>query len=133
MRQSRSRILGMLLALLFTNGAASESSYEGKKILYINSYHIGYEGSDPITESIQGVLKNYPIELKIVYMDTKRNSSEEFSKAAALKARAVIEEFRPDVVIASDDNASKYLIMACLLYTSPSPRDGLLSRMPSSA
>ena len=26
-----------------------------------------------------------------------------------------------------------YLIEACLLYTSPSPRDGLLSRMPSSA
>ena len=25
------------------------------------------------------------------------------------------------------------LLMACLLYTSPSPRDGLLSRMPSSA
>ena len=25
------------------------------------------------------------------------------------------------------------LTMACLLYTSPSPRDGLLSRMPSSA
>ena len=26
-----------------------------------------------------------------------------------------------------------YLLAACLLYTSPSPRDGLLSRMPSSA
>ena len=25
------------------------------------------------------------------------------------------------------------LVHACLLYTSPSPRDGLLSRMPSSA
>ena len=25
------------------------------------------------------------------------------------------------------------LLIACLLYTSPSPRDGLLSRMPSSA
>ena len=25
------------------------------------------------------------------------------------------------------------LLLACLLYTSPSPRDGLLSRMPSSA
>ena len=25
------------------------------------------------------------------------------------------------------------LVMCCLLYTSPSPRDGLLSRMPSSA
>ena len=27
----------------------------------------------------------------------------------------------------------KELTNACLLYTSPSPRDGLLSRMPSSA
>ena len=27
----------------------------------------------------------------------------------------------------------KYNINTCLLYTSPSPRDGLLSRMPSSA
>ena len=26
-----------------------------------------------------------------------------------------------------------YLFTGCLLYTSPSPRDGLLSRMPSSA
>ena len=25
------------------------------------------------------------------------------------------------------------ILLACLLYTSPSPRDGLLSRMPSSA
>ena len=28
---------------------------------------------------------------------------------------------------------SGYNIVTCLLYTSPSPRDGLLSRMPSSA
>ena len=29
--------------------------------------------------------------------------------------------------------AKKEMVEACLLYTSPSPRDGLLSRMPSSA
>ena len=29
--------------------------------------------------------------------------------------------------------SAKYNNMPCLLYTSPSPRDGLLSRMPSSA
>ena len=33
---------------------------------------------------------------------------------------------------ASPSNAKKR-INTCLLYTSPSPRDGLLSRMPSSA
>ena len=31
------------------------------------------------------------------------------------------------------DFASKEGFKICLLYTSPSPRDGLLSRMPSSA
>ena len=35
-----------------------------------------------------------------------------------------------DVVIFDIPNAEG---MVCLLYTSPSPRDGLLSRMPSSA
>ena len=30
-------------------------------------------------------------------------------------------------------NGNEYQFISCLLYTSPSPRDGLLSRMPSSA
>ena len=37
------------------------------------------------------------------------------------------------VRIGSDILTADVLIGACLLYTSPSPRDGLLSRMPSSA
>ena len=36
-------------------------------------------------------------------------------------------------LIASENYASNRILEACLLYTSPSPRDGLLSRMPSSA
>ena len=37
---------------------------------------------------------------------------------------------RVDVLVHAAARATKY---SCLLYTSPSPRDGLLSRMPSSA
>ena len=33
----------------------------------------------------------------------------------------------------SEKNVESALLRTCLLYTSPSPRDGLLSRMPSSA
>ena len=33
----------------------------------------------------------------------------------------------------AEDELDPALITGCLLYTSPSPRDGLLSRMPSSA
>ena len=36
------------------------------------------------------------------------------------------------IAVASKDNHF-VLLSGCLLYTSPSPRDGLLSRMPSSA
>ena len=36
----------------------------------------------------------------------------------------------PDRLLALD---TMYINSICLLYTSPSPRDGLLSRMPSSA
>ena len=38
-----------------------------------------------------------------------------------------------DKIYHSGIDAWKADIKACLLYTSPSPRDGLLSRMPSSA
>ena len=37
--------------------------------------------------------------------------------------------YEPDAIVVLDPA----LIKVCLLYTSPSPRDGLLSRMPSSA
>ena len=38
-----------------------------------------------------------------------------------------------DLFVDWEDNKFKAWSNACLLYTSPSPRDGLLSRMPSSA
>ena len=40
--------------------------------------------------------------------------------------KAELEKAHPGLTITVE-------AMACLLYTSPSPRDGLLSRMPSSA
>ena len=51
----------------------------------------------------------------------------------ALLERARIEQ-DPDVLVEEVFalGQRKY-VAACLLYTSPSPRDGLLSRMPSSA
>ena len=47
----------------------------------------------------------------------------------AEKPQQPIEKWKKGSVF-NADSAYKYI---CLLYTSPSPRDGLLSRMPSSA
>lgn len=86
-------------------------NYDGKKILYVDSYHEGYEWSDGIARGIQTALEGKGIELKIVRMDTKRNGGEEFKKQAGEKVKAVIDEFKPDVVIVADDNASRYVVV----------------------
>lgn len=88
----------------------SAAEFDGKKVLYIDSYHAGYEWSDGITSGVEKRLQGTGVELKIVRMDTKRNKSDAFKEEAAQKAKAEIESFQPDVVIASDDNASKFLI-----------------------
>ena len=83
----------------------------GKKVLFVDSYHEGYAWSDGITQGIQEMISPTGATLKIFRMDTKRNGSDEFKAQAAEKAKALIEEFKPDVVIAADDNASKFLVM----------------------
>jgi len=99
-----------LLAVLMVGTSASAGALDGKKVLFIDSYHEGYAWSDGITEGIQKTLAGTGVELKIHRMDTKRNPSDEFKANAAEQAKAVIESFKPDVVIAADDNASKFLV-----------------------
>ncbi len=103
-------ILIFFILCLFISSTSYSRNYEGKKVLYIDSYHQGYAWSDGITKGVQMKMKDTGVQLKIFRMDTKRNSGDAFKKGAAQKAQAVINEFRPDVVIASDDNASKFLI-----------------------
>lgn len=109
MKKFTAIIISFLLCLFFSDTSFSRS-YEGKKVLYIDSYHQGYAWSDGITKGVETRMKGTGVKLKIIRMDTKRNSDDAFKKEAAKKAMSVINEFRPDVVIASDDNASKFLI-----------------------
>ncbi|MDY6951560.1 MAG: hypothetical protein SWE60_08615, partial [Thermodesulfobacteriota bacterium] len=109
MRRGAEVILS-ILSVLFVFSVCGPAMAKNK-ILYVDSYHQGYPWSDGITEGIQEVLQGKDVELKIIRMDTKRHTSEGFKREAASKAKALIEDFKPDVVIASDDNASKYLIM----------------------
>ncbi len=80
------------------------------KVFFLNSYHQGYGSSDDITEGIQEILSAAGVQFDIFYMDSKRQNSSEYLEDIALKARAAIEAAKPDVIIASDDNAVKYVI-----------------------
>ncbi|MEA3513847.1 MAG: ABC transporter substrate binding protein [Nanoarchaeota archaeon] len=90
---------------------SKDSLYGGKKIIFINSYHEGFEWSDREQAAAEAVLKDTGVELKVIYMDTKNNPSEEFKTAAGIKAKDEIEAFKPDLIITVDDNAFKYVIM----------------------
>ena len=81
-------------------------------------------------------------ELKIVYATDRLNESDDPASAEYLNGRSATIEFgeatialEPEVdwQALSDASDGKRGLKSCLLYTSPSPRDGLLSRMPSSA
>ena len=76
---------------------------------------------------------------KIIELENK-----DYKKGKILKEK--MDKFIPDVkpyfscrngmvyvLVGSGGSGKTQLLMSCLLYTSPSPRDGLLSRMPSSA
>jgi len=95
-----------LFLIVFLLWPASASA---AKCLYISSYHQGYAWSDGVERGLRNTLEG-KCELKQFDMDTKRNKSEDYKQKVSLDAKKLIEEWQPDVVITSDDNASRYLI-----------------------
>jgi len=93
------------------------------RVLYVDSYHEGYPWSEDITKGILDVMKiarrddgvfddsGSPVAFRVCRMDTKRRSSEQFKAQAGRQVRQIIDEWKPDVVICADDNASRYVIV----------------------
>ncbi len=107
------RALVCSLALLCALATPADAGgYEGRRVLHIDSYHRGNEWNDRIADAVRDTLAGTGVELEIIHMDTKRNPSEAFKRAAGRRAKEAIERFRPDVVTTSDDNAAQYLIQA---------------------
>ena len=65
-------------------------------------------------------------ELELGSVDSNSSSNTEDSVSIVMKTQ-------PSKIVVEEDEDNYDPCYTCLLYTSPSPRDGLLSRMPSSA
>lgn len=111
-----------LFIILFLTFNFMYAEIKKKKVVYINSYHSGYSWSDSIQNGIldvfnikqkNGILdfSNSKVELKIIEMDTKRNKKEEYKKRVSLEVKNKIDKYKPDLIITSDDNAAKYVIV----------------------
>lgn len=90
-----------------------------RKVFYVNSYHQGYAWSDRIEQTIRTVLQNeagnFKINLSAYHMDSKRKNSLSEIMQAAQEALQQINREEPDIIIVSDDNAIKYLVVPYLL------------------
>ena len=125
---------GVRLRALHTPGHTSDSYsfvmddrvFTGDTLLIRGTGRTDFQNGDPLAQydSLFGKLLTLPDET-LVYPghdykgDTVSTIGEE-------------RRFNPRLQVASADEYAA-IMNACLLYTSPSPRDGLLSRMPSSA
>ena len=96
----------LVISALFDGVAVSG---ETARCLYVSSYHPEYEWDAGIRKGLMSELAGL-CDLRIFFMDTKRNQSEEFAQTKAAEVLVQIEDFKPDVVIAADDNASRYLV-----------------------
>ena len=111
--QTRLKIRAILFWAGLLAGLSAESHcWANDRVLVVYSYHQTYDWVQDIHNSIQTAMGGLDVQLKAFYMDTKRNPTESWKRQAALKAKALIRDFKPKVVIAVDDNAQSYLAKA---------------------
>ena len=79
----------------------------------------------------KGYLKEIPLNSSQSYYDTNVSHHHHFFDVEENKLIDIDQDDVDEINIRKKIPGKK--IRSCLLYTSPSPRDGLLSRMPSSA
>lgn len=101
-----------------------------QKVFFVNSYHLGYPWSDGIEKGLLKALQikqnednsldtaKSRVDLRIFRMNTKMNSAEKQIQQAAQDAKTMIDTWQPDVIVACDDNAAKYLIQPYYLNSS---------------
>jgi hypothetical protein len=103
------RKLSVLFATLFVLGTlalAVAHNLMQKRVLVLHSYDSSYSWTRDVNIGLERVLSTYPEwQVRWHYMDLKRRPWPEAREAAAAQAKRVIADFKPDVVIAVDDDA----------------------------
>lgn len=96
-------MLFLILLLLFWIGSRPP------RVLVIQSYSLDYPWTADLDQAIHKVLDQKPYETHWLFMDTKRNPDAASKQAAGEKARALIEEWEPEIILTVDDNAQEYV------------------------
>lgn len=95
----------LVVALLFWFKASQP------RVLVIQSYNADYAWTRDIDIGLHRVFDgNLRYKIQWHYMNTKRHPDADFKRRAGMQAVREIKEFRPDLIIAADDDAQEYAV-----------------------
>jgi two-component system, cell cycle sensor histidine kinase and response regulator CckA len=107
MEMMKKRMILLCLLAVLLSGLSAEPQF---RVLYIDSYHQGYEWTDRITEGITEVLNEEPsVELFIEHLDAKRFSSQLVTERFLSLLERKYAAAPPDAIMTSDDSAFELL------------------------
>ena len=128
------RILFLTLSFILLAGISSAISIpiqENPELAQRwSGVRVFYPGASP--ERIETQIVN-ELEIKLREVEEIKELDSIISQGYASITVELEHSIHPDLIEQTWSIKSGWMLCSCLLYTSPSPRDGLLSRMPSSA
>ncbi len=101
-------LAGITLSLLVLSrpGLAEEKALpEPARILHVMSYHSPWRWTDGQFDGFKAGLGDVAAEYRVFQLDTKRWSSSEQKAERGKTARSLVEEWKPDLIYTSDDDA----------------------------
>ena len=103
--------LPLWLTLVSPGLAAAEQGAEvNQKCLLLYSYHVGYAWNDAVDYGATQTLGE-SCTIRRFFLDSKRNPDPSYVRTKALEVKRLIDRSSPDVIIAVDDNVSKYVVV----------------------
>lgn len=100
-----------LLLMVFVFFYSPSLFAHDKKILIINSYHRGFQWSDDVLLGMEEVFYNHPeITTNILYMDSKRISSEEYYAKLRELYKMQLQNHKYDLIVAVDKFAYDFIV-----------------------
>lgn len=106
------RLRLILISLFLVGAMAVVVAYNLHKprVLVLHSYDPGYPWTREVSVGVRRVLDEQShFAVRWFYMDTKRHPEKEFKQKMGLAARQSIDHWKPDVIIAVDDDAQEYV------------------------
>ena len=107
-------LFALMLMLFLTVG--TPASADPKRVLILQSYHAEHPWVRDVNQGIAEALEEERfiegenLALTTFYMDTKRHTETQWKKKKAQEALALINTLKPDAIVASDDNAQRYVV-----------------------